>query len=115
MHDQGGDVGLEYREEEASGFVRKPDVDRRARRCGERVTGLSRRSDLHLTAVGEQFNAVDEAGVVGGQEEHGSCDLLGLTDAAGRNQTGELVLHAFRLCTAPEEIVRARGVSDAGG
>src|SRR3981081_757135 len=50
-----------------------------------------RRSDLRLAAVDEELDAIDVAGVVGGKESRGACDLLGLGDAAERNGGGERV------------------------
>ena len=72
------------------------------------------RLDLSLTAVDEQFYTVDEGGVVGGEEEHGLGDLLGLADTAGRNKAGEIGLCALGLVAITEQFIEARRVGDAG-
>src|SRR3569833_315593 len=70
-------------------------------------------SNLHVPAVDEQFNAVDEAGLVGGEEENGLGDLLRLADAAGWDLAGEIVLGALGLLAATEQIVEAGGLGRA--
>ena len=47
--------------------------------------------DLSLAAIGEQFGAVDEAGIVGGEEEGRLGDFLGFAYAAERDARGEIV------------------------
>jgi hypothetical protein len=42
-----------------------------------------RGSDLDLTAVDEELDAVDEARLIRRQEQHRLGDLFGLADAAG--------------------------------
>src|ERR1700712_3842473 len=48
-------------------------------------------SDLRLAAIGKEFDAVDEARFVGGQEERRAGDLVSMTDAAERNQGRHIV------------------------
>lgn len=43
-------------------------------------------SDLLLAAVDKQFDAIDEACVVRGEEKHRARDFLGLRDASGGDQ-----------------------------
>lgn len=43
------------------------------------------RSDLRLTTVGKQLDAVDETGVVRGQEERGGGNLFRLADTTHRH------------------------------
>ncbi len=48
--------------------------------------------DLGGAAVDEELDAVDVAGVVGGEEEGDGGDLFGAADLAARNEGGEVVL-----------------------
>src|SRR5215813_4082815 len=70
-------------------------------------------SDLDLTAIDEELDAIDEAGFVGCQEQHRLGDLVGLADAACGDQGGEIVLRALGLLAATEQLVQARSVGDA--
>ena len=47
---------------------------------------LWRRLDLGGAAVYEELDAVDEAGVAGGEEEGDGCDLFGTAHLAARDQ-----------------------------
>jgi hypothetical protein len=42
-------------------------------------------SDGEATAVYREYGTVDEAGLVGGEEGDGGCDLVGLPRPAGRS------------------------------
>jgi hypothetical protein len=50
---------------------------------GAGVPGFDRASDLGEPSVHRQLDAVDEAAVIGGEEEHGSSDVLGKPEPAG--------------------------------
>lgn len=63
-------------------------------------------SDLCLTAVDEELDAVDVGGFFGGQEHHRLGDLFGLADIAGRDLADQIVL-CLRLIAAAEQIVEA--------
>src|SRR3954469_23182062 len=71
-------------------------------------------SNLHMSAIDEQLDAIDEAGLVGGEEEDCLGDLLGLADAAGGDLARQIVLGALGLLAAAEQLVKAGGLGDAG-
>ena len=58
------------------------------------IAGSLLRSDLDLAAIDEELDAVDEAGVIRGEKEHRLGDLLGLADAACRDQARKIVFRA---------------------
>jgi hypothetical protein len=51
-----------------------------------------RRSNLRQAAVDKQFDAIDEPGIVGGQEHGRLADFVRLAQAAERNAGGKLRL-----------------------
>src|ERR1700759_1053402 len=70
-------------------------------------------SDLNLTAVDEEFDAVDEAGLVGREKQHGLRDLLRLADPAGGDLAGQIILGTLCLVTATEQLVETGGLGHA--
>ena len=66
-----------------------------------------RGSDLDLTAVNEELDAVDEARLIRRQEQHRFGDLFGLADAARGDAACEIALGALRLLPAAEQHVEA--------
>ena len=54
-------------------------------------------SDLRLAAVGKDFGAVDEAGIVGCQEQRHLGDFLRLADTAERDPRAEIIKHSLLL------------------
>src|SRR5258706_12619464 len=64
------------------------------RQCS-RADSLAGGSDLREATIDEKFGAVDEAGIVGGQEQKRLGDFLPLADAAERNLGVEIVGQAL--------------------
>src|SRR4051812_45010229 len=72
-------------------------------------------SDLSHAAVDEEFDAGDVGGVVGGEEEGGPGDLVGVTDAAERDLRGHAGLELPGGFGVAGEAGDGRGVDGAGG
>src|SRR5271156_1698339 len=53
------------------------------------------RSNLRLTAIGEQLDAGDETGLVGREEQRCAGDLLRIRDPAVRHFRGEMIEQAL--------------------
>src|SRR5919107_1957826 len=66
-------------------------------------------SNLDLTTVDEEFDAIHETGLIGSQEEHRLGDLLGLPDPAQRDLACEKILCALCLVPASEKLVQTCG------
>src|SRR5882672_6681120 len=70
--------------------------------------------DLRETAIDEEFRPGDVAAVVGGEKDHGPCNLVGRSQSAERNAAGDHLpallarLRGSEQATQPRCVDRAR-------